>query len=143
MSTAAFRRCLLDLDVAGVRELWSRIAPGMPQPQTDADALISLHHARTQADTMPERVRCYSHSWLTERGLPSALPDRLKVKADRLYPRTVTAVGVAVKSLSSGGTEYAAAVEKAMSDAVAECYAHGETDPELIKARMNAARLRV
>lgn len=140
---AEFRRCLVDLDVVGVCDLWFAIAPGLPQPKNNEETLISLHHARTQAESMPDKLRCYSHAWLCERSLPSGLPDRLKAKADRLYPRVVKAVGIAVKSLSPAGNERARAIEKAMSDAVKECYADGVTDPKLIKARINAARLRI
>jgi hypothetical protein len=75
-----------------------------------------------------------------ERGLPSGLPDHLKPKADRIYPRTVEAVGVAVLATSADGVTRARAIEKAMSDAVAECYADGERDPEIIKSRMAEAR---
>jgi hypothetical protein len=140
MSHAEFRRCLIDLDVLAIRKLWSHVAPGLPQPQTNDEALITLHHARTQAQSIRDRLRCYSHAWLCERGLPSGLPDRLKAKADRLYPRRVEAVGIAVQSLSAAGAERARAIERAMSTAVAECYADGERDPEIIKARMAAAR---
>lgn len=137
---AEFRRCLIDLDVIGVCDLWFHVAPGMPQPKNNEEALISLHHARTQAGSIPVRLRCWSHSWLVERGLPSGLPDWLKAKADRLYPRRAEAVGISVKAFSAGGVERARAIEKAMSDAVAECYADGERDPGIIKARMAEAR---
>jgi hypothetical protein len=136
---AAFRRCLVDLDVVGVCELWFHVAPGLPQPRNNEEALVTLHHARTQAHSIPHRLRCYSHAWLRERGLPSGLPDGLRAKADRMYPRRVEAVGIAVKALS-GDHERARAVERAMSDAVAECYAAGVTDPVVVKARMDAAR---
>jgi len=136
---AAFRRCLIDLDVVGVCDLWFHVAPGLPQPRNNEEALATMHLARTQAYSIPHKLRCYSHAWLRERGLPSALPDGLRAKADRMYPRRVEAVGVAVKSMS-GDHERARAVERAMSDAVAECYAEGVTDPVVVKARMDAAR---
>jgi hypothetical protein len=87
-------------------------------------------------------MRAYSHSWLCERGLPSALPDHLKPKADRLYPRVVEAVGVSVKDLSGRRREYARRLEMAMADAVAEAYADGRREPEFVKARMQEARER-
>lgn len=137
---AAFRRCLIDLDVVGICDLWFHVAPGLPQPKNNDEALITLHHARTQAESVPSKLRCYSHSWLCERGLPSGLPDWMKPKAARLYPHKVEAVGVAVMATSADGVMRARAVEQAMSDAVAECYADGERDPEIIKARMAEAR---
>lgn len=139
---AHFLRCLVDLDVDSIRNLWHQVAPGLPQPRNDDEVLFCLHHARTQAESVTDSLRCYSHAWLTERALPSGLPDRLKAKADRLYPRVVEAVGIAVKSLS-GETERARAIEQAMSNAAAECYADGVRDAEVIKARMHAARLKV
>jgi hypothetical protein len=139
-NAAEFRRCLIELDVVGICELWFHVAPGMPQPKNNGEALITLHLARTRAESVPDRLRCYSHAWLSERGLPSGLPDQLKPKAARLYPHKVEAVGVAVKALTAASIPLARATEKAMSDAVAECYADGITDTAVIKARMEAAR---
>lgn len=64
---AAFRRCLLELDVVGVRRLWRQVAPQMPQPENDAEALHALHIARTTAESVPERQKEYSRQWLAER----------------------------------------------------------------------------
>jgi hypothetical protein len=136
----AFRRCLIDLDVVGVCDLWFYAAPHLPQPKNNDEALATLHYARTQAGSIPVRLRCYSHAWLCERGLPSGLPDWLKPKAARLYPHSVHAVGIAVKPLSAASEPLARAIEKVMSNAVLECYADGITDPNIIKVRMNAAR---
>ena len=60
-----------------------------------------------------------------------------------MYPKIVTAVGVSVNSFSEAGLPLAKAIERAMSDAVAECYADGMTDPEYVKTRMNEARERL
>jgi hypothetical protein len=136
----AFRRCLIELDVVGMCDLWFHVSPHLPQPKNNDEALTTLHYARTQAESIPVKQRCYSHSWLCERGLPSGLPDRLRSKADRLYPHEVRAVGIAVKAMSAANEPRARAIEKAMSDAVLECYADGVTDTDAIKARMNAAR---
>ena len=102
-----------------------------------------MHYARTQTLSIPLKLRCYSHAWLCERGLPSALPDHWKPKAARLYPHETKAVGVAVKALSAENVPRARAIEKAMSNAAMECFADGVTDPEVIKARMGEARQRV
>jgi hypothetical protein len=139
----AFRRCLIDLDVVGICDLWFHVSPHLPQPKNNDEALATMHYARTQAGSIPVRLRCYSHAWLSERGLPSGLPDQWKPKAGRLYPHKVNAVGVAVKALSEASVPRARAVEKAMSDAVLECYADGVTDSDVIKARMGEARLKV
>jgi|SRR5215467_1161741 len=139
----AFRRCLIEFDVVGICDLWFKVSPHLPQPKNNEEALVTIHYARTAAGTIPVRLRCYSHSWLAERSLPSALPDWLKPKAARLYPHEVKAVGIAVKAMSETSVSRARAIEKAMSNAVLECYADGVHDPDVIKARMDAARLRV
>src|SRR5215218_10937824 len=90
------RHILETLDVEGARRLWSFVNPHLPQDGTDADFLASLHHARTQAESMHLSHRAYSHRWLEERGLPSGLPDHLKPSAQRMYPRIVSAVGIVV-----------------------------------------------
>jgi len=138
-----FRQALVECDVALARKIWAHVNPGMPQPRTDAEALFSIHYARTIMETIHDNLRCYSHAWLVERRLPSGLPDRLKPVADRLYPRVVEGVGIAVKSLSPGGSDLVVPIREAMEDAVKECYADGETDPQVIKARMSEARRKV
>lgn len=132
---AEFRRCLDECDVPAVRALWAHVAPELPQPRDDAEALASIHGARTYTRALPFWKRAYSHSWLVERGLPSGLPDHLRPRAERLYPRVVDAVGIAVRG------RRAAEVQRAMGDAVLECRANG--DSELItRARMREVQLR-
>ncbi len=138
-----FLRCLIDLDVGAIRKLWAQAFPGEHQPKSDSEALVSLHYARTQAQSVPFDRRAYSHRWLIERDLPSGLPDNLKPKAERVSPRIVEAVGVSVKAMSEASIPLAKAIERAMSDAAAEAYADGNRNPEFIKQRMNEARARV
>lgn len=130
-------RCLENLDIAGIRKLWHEARPNMPQPETDRETLISMHMARTQMDEMPERKRFYSHRWLLTEGYPSALPDQLRPSAERVYPKVVEAVGVAVRSPNR---RYAKEMEKTMLDAVKDAQAEGETDADFIKSRMLEAR---
>jgi hypothetical protein len=136
----AFRRCLIELDVVGICDLWFHVSPHLPQPKNNDEALATIHYARTQTQSIPMRLRCYSHAWLCERGLPSGLPDEWKSKASRLYPHEVKAVGVSVMALSEASVPRARAIEKAMSNAVLECYADGVTDVDRIRSRMNEAR---
>jgi hypothetical protein len=135
----ALRRALIELDVKAACAAWRAAAPHLPRPATDAEALACLHMARTAAQTIPPRLRFYSHRWLLDHGYPSRLPDHLKPSAERMYPRTVDAVGVAVRSQVP---EVRAAIEGAMSDAAADCYANGDSDPLVVKPRMMAARAR-
>lgn len=136
---AEFRRCLNESDVAGLRLLWTHCFPHLPQPQTDLQALIVLHRARTEANSSPFKLRAYSHRWLEDNGHQSGLPDHLKPAAERIYPRIVSAVGIAIQSLWRPQDEVKA-LQGAMSDAVAECYADGRTEPTFVKQRMMEAR---
>lgn len=132
-----FRQALEDGDIPLLRRMWAEASPHLPQPTTDEEAEATLHLARTQAETVSFPRRAYAHRWLTERGLPSGLPDALRPKAERMYANVVEAVGVAVRSEIPG---LAPALEKTMSDAVAECYAEGKTDPLFVRGRIAAAR---
>lgn len=131
-----FRRCLVDCDIEGVRKIWKHVAPRMPQPETDADALISIHMARTATERLPFRFRAYSHAWLTERSYPSQLPDKLKPRAERMYPRVVSAVGICVASFGNKKSDYHHHVSTALCDVVENFYADGIEDPIPIKAQM-------
>lgn len=133
---AEMRRCLEALDVEGVRRLWAHIAPQFAQC-TDAEALAALHMARTAAESITLRLRAYSHRWLSDNGYPSALPDALRPKAERMYPKIVTAVGI---SVISKYRQVADEVGGAMRDVVENCYADGKEDPEYIRPRMLEAR---
>jgi hypothetical protein len=135
-----FRAALETLDIALLRKMWARVMPHLPQPQTDEQALTAAHVARTAAQSVSFRARAYSHAWLIERGLPSRLPDELKPRAERMFPRVVDAVGIAVRALNEDRKPLARIIERAMSDAVADCYANGDRDPEIVKARMREAR---
>jgi len=136
-----FARCLVTCDVAGIRRLFKHVRPDLPQPKTDHEALMAIHHARTQAATFNFRLRAYSHAWLLDHGYPSGLPDGLKPKAERLYPRVQEAVGIACKGNSEIGRAIAPIVQRAMSDVVMDIYATNRSpDPALVKLRMMEAR---
>lgn len=135
-----FRRCLDEMDVGGMRRLASIVGQ---REMSVEHTTIAMHYARTQAESIAFEKRAWSHAWLSERGFPSGLPDELRPRADRIYPRVVEAVGVAVKPMSEASIPLAKAIERAMSDAVAECYADGVRDPLIIRARMAEARCKV
>jgi len=136
-------RCLDELDIQGLRRLWSQVAPHLHQPQNDAEAEASLHMARTLAESIAVRKRVYSHCWLTDRGLPSQLPDHLRLPLERVGPRIVEGVGIAVRARDPDLQPVADEAQKAMCNVVEEMYADGDTDPELVKSRMREARLKV
>jgi hypothetical protein len=135
-----FRRALADGDYRRLRSLHSLAVPHLPAPETDHAAEVSLHMARTQAEWLGDRPRCYSHAWLVERDLPSQLPDSLKPKASRLYPRVVEAVFVSANSNSPLVRPIAKQAQRAMCAAVEDCFANGDRDPWLVRSRMMEAR---
>lgn len=137
------RACLEAGDVNGIWDLWSRAMPHLPQPHTFAEAETSMHYARTAAQSVRFWKRAYSHAWLTERGIPSGMPDHLRPRAERLYPRIVDAVGIAVKPLSQSRSGLAEALGAAMRGAVMECYADSKTEPDFVRARMREASTKV
>lgn len=139
--SAEFRRCMVELDIVTMRKLWRHVSPHLPQPKTDEETLAALHLARTQARSMPLKLRAYSHRWLTERGIPSQLPDQLRPKAERMYPVVADAVGISVNAKSSILQPIVPLIRGAMESAVLESYADGQKDPSIIKVRMNEAKL--
>ena len=95
--------------------------------------------ARTQNEAVPFKLRAYSHRWLTDNGYPSQLPDNLKPSAERIYPKVVGSVGLSV-NVKGAFAPVAPYIEKAMTDAVLECYADGHEEPEIVKPRMFEAK---
>lgn len=140
MLDSEFRYCLEQLDVVGIRKLWRHVSPHLPQPKDDHEALVTIHQARTRAESMAMRLRFYSHRWLLDNGYESGLPDRLKPSAERVYPRVVEAVGISCNATSSLFRPITGIIQGAMSDAVLECYADGERQPEIVKGKMMEAR---
>jgi hypothetical protein len=135
-----FRRALEDCDIALARKIWAHAMPHLPQPKDDAQALVMLHHARTQASSIAFKLRAYSHAWLCERGYPSGLPDELRPRAERIYPRIASVVGIATRTRS----DLALAVRTAMSGAVMEAVEDRRIDDApFVRSRMSEARAKV
>lgn len=134
--SAEFRRCLVDCDIQGIRKIWAHVSPNMPSPETDEAALICIHMTRTATERLPFRFRAYSHSWLTERAMRSLLPDELKPRAERMYQRIVSAVGICVAGLGNKKTDYHHYVSTKLCELVADMYADGIEDPVIVSARM-------
>jgi hypothetical protein len=134
-----FRAALEAGDVRLCKKMWAAFNPHLPQPE---DPEAAMHMARTVAETVSFKARAYSHCWLTERGLPSQLPDRLKPSAERLYPRPVEAVGISVNCRNPWLKPAMVEVREAMEAIVSDCYANGDTNPLIVKPRMQEARER-
>jgi hypothetical protein len=93
----AFRGALERGDLSWLRRFWAEVMPGFPQV-AEADAEFVMHRARTESESVSLKARAYSHRWLEEREYPSGLPDALKPKAERMYPRVVEGVGISVNT---------------------------------------------
>jgi hypothetical protein len=141
MSAAGqFQQCLADGDFVALRAMWRDLMPHLPQLETDEQAEIAMHRARTEAASIVLSKRAYSHRLLLERGYPSGLPDDMKPECERLYPRVASAVGISVNFSAPFLKPAAVAIRGVMEIAVEHCYADGQTDPEFVKARMAEAR---
>lgn len=127
-------------DVREVRRISEALHPHLPRAESDAAAEISMHMARTQVDALPLQTRVYSHRWLTERSLPSQLPDELKPSAERLFPTVAEAVFVSANVFNPEFKPAAAIVQRAMCDAVEDAYANGDREPSLVRRLMGEAR---
>lgn len=140
MSALAFRNMLEAGDVRGLRAFWQNAAPGMPQPETQEQAEIVMHMARTTADSVSFKARAYSHRWLTERNQRSQLPESLKPRAEQMFPQIADAVGISVNFHSLVLAPAAAEIERTMADAVEDAYADGRREPDFVRQRMGEAR---
>jgi hypothetical protein len=140
LSAAEFRNILVSLDIDGAVSFWSQLFPGHPVPASRKEVLVAMHMARTSASSINFQERAYSHHWLQDHNFPSLLPDPLKPRAERLYPKLVGGVGISVNSKYPVVRN---AIQGAMTNAVLEAYADGhEDDPETVKKRMLEARQR-
>jgi len=133
------RRCLETCDVDGAVSVWRKVNPHLPVP---SDPLAALHMARTSSESIPLKLRAYSHKWLIERGLPSLLPDKLRQPAERLYPVVAQTVGISVNYTNKIFAPVAELVRGSMEYAVLETFGDGERDPSVVKARMMEAKNR-
>jgi hypothetical protein len=130
-------RCIRDIDHELAMKLWKHARPAAAQPENELQAIIMLHYARTKISSMPEKLRLYSHCFLRDYNMPSALPDHLKPKAERMYPVGIRAVGTASGKFGGGKTAFNYAIEKVMSDAVLEVQADGhDLASPVMKARI-------
>lgn len=127
-------------DVREVRRISEALNPHLPRAENDASAEVSMHMARTQVDALPLKTRAYSHRWLTERALPSQLPDDLRPGAERMFPAVAEAVFVSANVHNPALKPAAAIVQRAMCDAVEDAYANGDREPGLVRRLMHDAR---
>lgn len=147
---SALRRALEDGDAVEVARVYDAAYPKLPRLAGKDEAEVVMHQARTAAESMRIEKRLYSHAWLVERGLRSKLPDDLKPPGEKVKPVIFSAVGVAVKSLSSRAdrVEEAREIERVMVRAAGQMVRDGITDrariaPVMWQARENFIRGRL
>ncbi len=135
-----FVDALIRGDARDLVERWRVIAPHLPVPGTTEQAEIIMHRARTEVGTIDLKYRAYSHRWLTERNIPSGLPDILRPKAERMYPICVQGVGISVNMSNPALKPAAVIIRGAMEDAVNDAFAEGRKEPAFVSAQMKNAR---
>lgn len=141
MPVSSFHTLLEDGDVDMLMACWKAVAPHLPQPQSRMHAEITMHMARTVAESVTFKLRAYSHAWLVERSLPSQLPDHLKPRAERIYPRVVSAVMIGGKVRNPYFQPAVDEAHKAMQNAVLDAEADGKLEHSaFVRTRMLEAR---
>lgn len=124
-------RCLLELDIAGIRKVWKEMSPHLDQPESDWQTLRIMHEARIRMRNISPLQKRYSEHWLRE------LESKTRIAA---------AVGIIVKSLSKAGAGRAQDVQAEMSEAVVQAVKDGvdiELEVKETHARMARARQRI
>lgn len=124
-----FKRCLVELDVQGIRRLWNHVSPNLPQPKNDDEALHTMHLARTKMKGLHPKLVKYSKAFLAERA-------RSKV---------VTGVGIAVHA-PVWRQAHALEVRSAMEHAVMSAYKEGvdlDTEAAEVSKRMQQAQRKI
>lgn len=124
-------RCLLALDVAGIRKVWHTMAPHLDQPATDWEALRTMHEARVRMNQISPQAKRYSEHWLRE-----------------LQHKTTIAraVGIAVRAWRQENAQRALDVREAMSDAVLQAVRDGvdlEREVPEVHRRMKIAARKI
>jgi hypothetical protein len=136
-----FHQALCDSDVGLLCRIWKDQFPDMPQPANLGEAEIQMRMTQTKVFNVPFKVRAYAHRWLTERGLPSQLPDHLKPKAERAFPIIKTSVGIAFSFSEPLMAPAFSEISLSMENAVLEAYNGKDVaDQEFVKVRMEAAK---
>lgn len=127
----AFLDCLKRLDVNGIRKVWAKMAPHLPQPKNDEETLTTLHMARVKSLSMTNQEKAYSAAWLTER----EIEEREKI-ISKSVGHSSNAADIGLKT----------AIESAMSRAVITAMDGGldlEKDAKEINKMMLDARAKV
>jgi hypothetical protein len=124
-------RCLIALDVPGIRKVWKQMAPHLDQPESDWDALRTMHEARMRMLRISPQHKRYSEHWLRE----------LESKT-----RIAPAVGIAIKAFKTENAQRARDVQGEMAEAVLVAVRDGvsiENEVPEVHRRMKLARQKV
>lgn len=112
-------KILRSMDAKALLKAWPKAFPHLPAPETEAEALKTLHMARINAAAMTEAEKEYSRQWLADHDIVLAY-----------------AVGISVNSPTP---DVKTAIHDAMRQAVVQA---GDAAPEIVRAKMHEARNR-
>lgn len=135
-----FRRALADRDIPALMHLSSLFMPVGQQPRDEAEATVFMHVARVTSDWLDVEARSYSHFWLIDHGLPSLLPPHLLPKAERYRPEIAASVGIACGTGKAWLKPALPLIRGAMVKAVEDNAELVETDPDLLRDKIQFAR---
>lgn len=131
-----YRRCLLTGDVVGLMRIWQHTDPHLASLEP-ADAVIALHMARIEAQSIPAGLQAYSTAFLEERGYRKV--DGVWIHGQPKPAEVVEAAGIASKS---SDPRVAQRIVTAMGDAYLDALAAGIREPDAQRERMLKARSR-
>ena len=61
-------RCLFALDIPGIRKVWKQMAPHLDQPESDWDALRTMHEARVRMLRISPQQKRYQRALVAGAG---------------------------------------------------------------------------
>ena len=124
-------RCLIALDIPGIRKVWKQMAPHLDQPESDWDALRTMHEARIRMLRISPQQKRYSEHWLRE------LENKTRIAA---------AVGIAIKAFKAENAQRARDLQGEMAEAVLLAVRDGvniESEVPEVHRRMAAAKQKI
>ncbi len=128
-------RCLIEADVPGIMSAWRKIAPALAI-QSETEAAISLHMARSDTPVIPAAMRQWSERWLNDHGFERH--DGMWGYA-RSAPVSAETVGIASRSTTPGLADKIVTV---MTDGLNNARAKGIVEPLEQREAMLTARRR-
>lgn len=136
MQPAEVHRCLATADVAGLLRAWAVSHPHLAV-LSPPEALIALHMARVEANSIPSMLKRYSAAFLCERGYR-----RIDSRWVEGFPKETGIVAAAGIASRSADPRTATRIVRAMGNAYLDALAAGIDEPPVQRERMLKARAR-